>query len=150
MCKAVVLTTIMLVATLLAGCDDAPPAQPPASSSETLAAQKIKARQDLYAREKRVVEEAPWFGKTGLGPTVEREVPRYVRHELGQVIFDKDSLKAADLEYRGAYAEHGNHVYSWQFKVAGSVHKRYAYVRVSHTGEVTMSMSNKAPRAEKR
>jgi hypothetical protein len=147
--KAAMLTTI-LAATLLAGCNDTPQTPPAASASETLAEQQSKAQRELYLREKRVVEEAPWFGKTGLGPTVEREVPRYVRHELGQVIFDKDSLKAADLEYRGAYVEHGNHVYTWQFKPTGTTHKRYAYVRVSHTGEVAMSVSSKAPRAEKR
>lgn len=147
--KAVMLMIVSVVM-LLSGCNDKSPAQPAASSSEALEAQRVKAREELYAREKKVVEEAPWFGKTGLGPTVEREVPRYVRHELGQVIFDKDALQAADLEYRGAYAEHGNHVYSWQFKVAGSAHKRYAYVKVSHTGEVVMNVSSKPPRPEKR
>lgn len=144
------LLLIAVVTMTLAACGKDSQDAPGAAASEAAEAQRSKAREELYAREKRVVEEASWFGKTGLGPTVERELPRFVRHELGQVIFDKDSLKAEDLQFAGAFTEHGKHVYFWQFKMAGSVRVRYAVIRVSHTGGVVMSVSNKSPKAEKR
>lgn len=42
----------------------------------------VAEHQELMAREDRVVEEASWFGRTGLPEDLERELPRYLRREL--------------------------------------------------------------------
>lgn len=41
-----------------------------------------------------VVEQAPWMGRTGLPEDLERELPRYVRREFGESVFDDESLRA--------------------------------------------------------
>ena len=65
--------------------------------------------------EHQVIEEAPWFGKTGLDEDTERHLPRYLRLEFGESLFDQDSLKAADLTYIGAFpGDNGSTVHFWK------------------------------------
>ena len=47
------------------------------------------------------VEAADWIGKTWLDEDTERELPRYLRRELGESLADPDGLKANDLQYLG-------------------------------------------------
>jgi hypothetical protein len=44
----------------------------------------------------------------------ERELPRYLRRELGQTVFDDGSMKASDLEYLGAYKEEAGITRYWK------------------------------------
>lgn len=62
-------------------------------------------------KEQKVLEDAPWIGKTGLSGERERELPRYLRREFGQTIFDQGSLKAANLSYVGRFDEKGEVVH---------------------------------------
>jgi len=50
-----------------------------------------------------VVEEASWFGKTGLDDATERDLLHYIRREYGESVFDEDGLKADELEYLGVF-----------------------------------------------
>lgn len=101
---------------------------------------EFKARLEQAEREKKVIEKAPWMGKTGLSAETEREMPRFVRHQLGQIIFDKGALKASDLDYLGAYLEEGNTVHYWRMKTG-----EYVFVSVSGAGDVLMGMGYKEP-----
>ena len=58
---------------------------------------KIARLHRSYAEEETVIEAAPWFGTTGLDEEVERELPKYLRREFGELLLDDDSLKARDL-----------------------------------------------------
>ena len=110
--------------------------------------QQVEARRDMLAREKKVVEQAPWFGKTGLGAATERELQRYVRHALGQVIFDPGAVKAADLAYLGAFREGGRTVRYWRIP-PGEKDVPYAFVETDHDGGVLMGVGFRAPPAPK-
>lgn len=57
----------------------------------------VAERMALMEREEAFLEDAPWFGRTGLGDEVERELPRYLRREFGESVFDEDALKASEL-----------------------------------------------------
>ena len=50
-----------------------------------------------------IKETADWFGKTGLEEEVERELPHYLRREMGESLLEEGSLKANDLKYVGAF-----------------------------------------------
>src|SRR3989344_1064334 len=54
----------------------------------------VEDRLALMKKEGEVREEAEWIGKTGLSEELERELPRYLRREFGQSLFDADSIKA--------------------------------------------------------
>jgi hypothetical protein len=89
-----------------------------------------KAVQERLARmkkEEEVREAAAWIGKTGLPEDLERELPRYLRRELGQSLFDEGSLKAADLQYVGAFAEGGRIIHFWRVPYQGRSDV-YAYI----------------------
>ena len=77
----------------------------------------VEERATLMEEEDQVQEEAPWIGQTGLSDDLERELPRYLRREFGVTIFDEGSLKAADLEYLGAFPENDGVTHYW--KVSG-------------------------------
>ena len=75
-----------------------------------------------------IPEQAEWFGQTGLSPEVERELPRYLRRELGESALSPKSLKAADLKYIGAFDEGDQRVHYW--RVPWGTEEVYANVRV--------------------
>ena len=77
-------------------------------------AEDLKKRLELARREEEYIEQADWIGKTGLPEEWERELPRYLRRELGESIFDDGSMQAADLEYLGAYREEAGLVHYWK------------------------------------
>jgi hypothetical protein len=132
----------IIVVTLIAGCDDS--ATTASTSKDKQSAADYKSRQQEIEREKKIVETAPWFGKTGLGDSIERNLPRYVRHELGQVIFDSDSVKAADMEYLGKFTEGNKTVRYWKIR-KGMGDVQYAFVSVLQQGGVLMGIGYKKP-----
>lgn len=85
------------------------------------------------AREEAVVEAAPWFGRTGLPEETERELPKYVRRELGQSFYAEGSLKAGDLEYLGTYPWESHTVHYWKTRMPGESEDSFATVLV-HDG----------------
>jgi hypothetical protein len=86
-----------------------------------------------YEIEQNTVEVASWFGKTGLEEADERELPRYLRREFGEVAADEGALQAADLTYLGVQAdEHGSaHFWSIPGRHDGPA---YAYVEINENG----------------
>lgn len=80
----------------------------------------------LQEKEETIREAAPWFGTTGLPEETERELPRYLRREFGQTIFDTGALKAADLVYVGRFSENREVVRYWH--IAYENETAYAYV----------------------
>ena len=85
----------------------------------------VAERAERDAREAETIEEAPWFGTTGLGEALERELPRYLRRELGESIFEKGSLKASDLRYLGVFPAKNGPTHFWRLSFAGE--PTYAY-----------------------
>ena len=137
------LLMLLCAALLCAGCDKLfADAAPDINSPEFKKA--AQERQALIKKEKQVVEKAAWFGKTGMSEALERELPRYLRHQSGQTIFDKDSLKAADLAYVGVFKEEGNTVRYWRINEDKS-ELRYAFVSVAPDGGVLMAMGYRHP-----
>ena len=94
---------------------------------------EYKARMDLlersYQAEETVVEEAEWFGSTGLSEETERELPKYMRREAGELLLDEGSLKASDLTYIGAFEEPDATVHYWSVPSSDG-EPSYAYVEV--------------------
>jgi hypothetical protein len=74
----------------------------------------VQERFDRMQKEDEVREVAVWIGKTGLPEALERELPRYLRREFGQSLFDEESLKAADLQYVGAFPVEGKAIHYWR------------------------------------
>ncbi len=54
-----------------------------------------------FALEYGTIEDADWFGKTGLTNEEERELPRYLRREFGESLEDEGALRAHDMTYLG-------------------------------------------------
>lgn len=48
-------------------------------------------------------ETAPWMGKTGLAEQDERQLLRYLRLELGELLVEEDATRAEDLTFLGRY-----------------------------------------------
>ena len=94
-----------------------------------------KAQMDLiersYKAEETVVESADWFGKTGLPEDVERELPKYMRREAGELLLEDGSLKAEDLTYIGAFAEPDATVHYWSVPSSSGGEPTFAYVEVN-------------------
>lgn len=97
-------------------------------------------------KEEEVVEEAEWFGKTGLSDATERELPRYLRREYGQSIFGKGSLRAGSLQYLGRFPEGLNSIHFWRIG-DGSKEPHFAYVTVSAGGDEVLGWGGKRPPA---
>jgi ATP-dependent Clp protease adapter protein ClpS len=89
---------------------------------------KAMERYALVLQDQQTPEQAPWFGKTGLPDSVERHVSRYLRLEFGEILFDANSLKAADLEYLGAFNEGDSKVHYWRIPRSNGDKNTYAYV----------------------
>jgi hypothetical protein len=90
----------------------------------------------LRAKERIAVEEADWIGRTGLAEDVERELPRYLRRERNETLFDEDALKAADLRYLGRAPEGGGTTHYWY--VPQGREEVYAFVDVAADGSTAM------------
>src|SRR5437868_3310291 len=103
------LAFLLPVIALWTGCRGTSEEQTGARSSQSLEAQMaaylkspeyrraVEDRLALMKKEEQFLESAAWLGKTGLGEDVERELPRYLRRELGESVLDPGSLKADDL-----------------------------------------------------
>jgi hypothetical protein len=106
-----------------------------------------KATQDRLERmrqEESVIEAAPWFGKTGLSDETERELPRYIRRELGQLLSDPRALTAADLEYVGVFSDGVATIHYWRMP-SESPQESYAYVEVNEKGDSSLGWGDKRP-----
>ncbi len=115
----------------------------------------------LMEIENNIQEEADWFGQTGLGEDIERELPFYLRLEFSESLNDEDSLKASDLVYLGNFclteADYRNEktcfyedeniesVYIWEIENS----KEYGYIMVYHDGGYGMSMGDFLPEQAK-
>lgn len=104
----------------------------------------VEDRLALMKKEEEVREEAEWIGKTGLTEELERELPRYLRREFGQSLFDADSIKAADLTYVGKFLESGKTVYYWRVPY-NQKSPTYAYIEMSIAGDSVTGWGNKNP-----
>ncbi|MBC3874459.1 hypothetical protein [Undibacterium flavidum] len=109
---------------------------------------KVQERLALMQKEEQVVEEAEWFGKTGLSDSIERELPRYLRREYGMSIFDKGALKAGDLEYLGVFPEGINSIHFWRIQ-DGANEAHFAYVTISSNGTESLGWGDRRPPAQK-
>ncbi|WP_162932202.1 hypothetical protein [Solimonas sp. K1W22B-7] len=110
----------------------------------------LQARIELVKQEEATLEDAEWFGTTGLHEEIEWELPRYLRRELGQSLFDEGSLKANDLKYVGVFLEQGIasplKVHYWRMPYQDD-EPVYAYVDVSPDGETCTGWGNQSPPA---
>lgn len=77
-------------------------------------------------------EDAEWFGKTGLNPRIERELPKYMRGQLRQYWFSENVIKASDLRYVGAFADGDAKVHFW--KLPWEYQEVYLQLRVEADG----------------
>ena len=107
---------------------------------------KLRQKKKLMDREDATTEDAHWIGTTGLDEDTERELPRYLRREFGESLFDKGSLKAADLRYVGVFAEDGQQVHYWHVPYKGN-DQMFAYVEVAPTGDTCIGWGNREPPA---
>ncbi len=96
--------------------------------------------------EQTVIEQAPWFGTTGLGGELERELPKYLRREFGERLLDEDALKAADLAYVGRFDEAGGVVHYWRIP-ARDGEPSFAYIEMTADGGSCTGWGNREPPA---
>jgi len=83
--------------------------------------------------EREVQEVADWFGNTGLDDATERELPRYLRRELGEYLDDPDGLKASDLKYLGVLTDERGAAHFWAMPER-SGEQSFAYVDLDASG----------------
>lgn len=82
-----------------------------------------------------LVEVAPWFGQTGLSEEDERELPRYLRREFGEVGAE-DGLRAADLVYLGVQSDERGAAHFWVIpKREDGSDYAYAYIDIDDRGQ---------------
>ena len=86
-----------------------------------------------WAAEENLVEEASWFGKTGLSDEDERELPRYLRREFGEVGVE-DGLKAADLIDLGIQNDDQGRAHFWSIPKKGGETYAYACIDIDEDG----------------
>lgn len=94
-------------------------------------------------KEYEVVEEASWFGKTGLDEATERELPHYIRREYGESVFDEDSLRADELEYLGVYETDAGPTRFWKIPTSDA-RPVYAYA-MPYEDSVCLGLGDKSP-----
>jgi hypothetical protein len=85
--------------------------------------------------ERDTLEEADWFGKTGLGEETERELPRYLRREFGEYLDDPACLKAADMVYLGIRTDARGSAHFWSLPERHG-ERSFAYAQLAPSGEV--------------
>ena len=108
---------------------------------------RAKAHADVKRRweaDSKLVEEAPWFGQTGLGDSVERELPRYLRRECGEVGAE-DGLKAADLSYLGPQTDDQGATHVWAIPSKAGSACTHAYIEVHATGALCFGWGEREP-----
>jgi hypothetical protein len=98
-----------------------------------------------YEAERTVREEAPWLGTTGLDDEVERELPKYLRREFGELLLEADSLKAVDLVYVGKFSEPDGLVHYWKIPSRSSKEDTFAYVLIGPGEEVYTAWGDRSP-----
>ena len=87
-----------------------------------------------WEADRNLVEEAPWIGMTGLSEEDERELPRYLRREFGEVGAE-DGLRAADLIYLGVQTDSEGRAHFWRIpKREGEDAYAYAYIDINAEG----------------
>lgn len=85
-----------------------------------------------------LVEAAPWFGTTGLHEEEERELPRYLRRELGEVGHE-GALRADELVYLGMLADSHGRAHFWRLpRRGGEEDDSYAYIEVDEQGHAQL------------
>lgn len=104
----------------------------------------VREKHELMQKEEQVTEQANWFGKTGLSESIERELPRYLRREYGQSIFDEGALKADSLQYLGVYPQGLSSIHFWRI-ADGAKEPHFAYITVSVTGDTVIGWGGKRP-----
>jgi hypothetical protein len=102
-----------------------------------------------YAAEETVREDAPWFGTTGLPEDIERDLPKYLRREFGELLLDEGSLAAKDLTYVGRFSEEGSWVHYWRIP-ARDGEESYAYVEIEPDGTPYTAWGDREPPASGR
>ena len=85
--------------------------------------------------ERETIEEAEWFGKTGLDQETERELPRYLRRELGEYLDDPAGLKSSDLRYLGIQSDTRGTAHFWALPERHG-DSSFAYAQLAPSGEV--------------
>ncbi len=95
-------------------------------------------------------DSAPWMGKTGLPNTLEHQLLRYLRLELGELLVDEDATRAKDLVFLGRYHRYNatfqvyDYYYIWQ---ATNHEKLYGFIIDEHDIQgqrfTSISMGNK-------
>ncbi len=93
--------------------------------------------------EQQAREEAPWIGATGLPEELERELPRYLRREFGELYGEEGALKASDLAYRGSFSEDNSVVHYW--RIPSSSEESFAYIEIDPSGESFTGCGDKWP-----
>ena len=101
-------------------------------------------RQTLQEQENQIMEQAPWFGTTGLDEAWERELPHYLRREYGESLLeDEHALKAADLVYLGRHlAADGGQRHYW--RIPGT-EPDYAVIALDADGNSYMGCGEDMP-----
>jgi len=98
--------------------------------------------------EHEVPEKADWFGTTGLDDATERELPRYLRRELGEYLDDPAALKASDLKYLGVLTDERGPAHFWAMPERHG-ERSFAYVDIDADGVASMGWGDRvAPVAE--
>jgi hypothetical protein len=105
---------------------------------------RVDARLEEMKKEEAVLEDAPWFGKTGLSEDQERELPRYLRREFGSLLSEPGSLRAQDLDYLGRFVQDTETVHYWRIN-HGSREPRFAYLVTAPAGREVMGWGDRKP-----
>jgi len=110
-------------------------------------------------KEGNVIEEADWFGTTGLDEQTEGDLPIYIRMELGKFLEDDNALQAKDLSYLGKFSLNPNDFQSFNglFDITATyVHiwkigkaKEYVYVEILANGDQSMFLGSYLPQQAK-
>jgi len=113
---------------------------------------------DIFIRndfaEEHIEEVADWFGTTSLSHEEERNLPKYVRYEYGDLLVDEDGLKAHDLAYLGQYtlnaklmkllrldtSSQPDHIHIWHY-----YDDHYAYAYRNSDGTLAYEIGNRCP-----
>ena len=112
---------------------------------------EYRTKQEQLQNESAAQESAAWLGTTGLTDAQERNLPRYVRMELGQSLKDSNAVQAQDLDYVGHFAEPDGTVYYWRIPDRANAHgdthtgPAYAYIRKDSNGVFYTDWGNRTP-----
>lgn len=96
-----------------------------------------------YDAEETVIEVAPWIGKTGLPEEIERELPKYLRREFGELLLDEGSFRASDLEYVGVFPQTHGKTHFW--KIPRENEPTFATVAVGNDGSFCTGWGSEGP-----